>query len=72
MQGDDGGADVERGGPTSKADWVKVRTLEAVHAEPAGAACEHERDRRDQGLSDHAAMWAQLTPTGRGAGAARG
>jgi endonuclease/exonuclease/phosphatase family metal-dependent hydrolase len=36
------------------------------------AACEYEHDWRDQGLSDHAALWAQLTPTGRGAGAARG
>jgi endonuclease/exonuclease/phosphatase family metal-dependent hydrolase len=46
-------------------DQIIVRGLDV-------AACEYEHGWRDGGLSDHAAMWAQLTPTGRGADAARG
>jgi endonuclease/exonuclease/phosphatase family metal-dependent hydrolase len=34
-------------------DHVIVRGLRPV-------ACEYEHDRRDAGLSDHAAMWADL------------
>jgi endonuclease/exonuclease/phosphatase family metal-dependent hydrolase len=45
-------------------DHILVRDLDV-------AACEYEHGWRDAGLSDHAAMWAQLRPTGPAAGAAR-
>jgi endonuclease/exonuclease/phosphatase family metal-dependent hydrolase len=44
-------------------DHIFVRGLGVV-------ACEYEHAWRDAGLSDHAAMWAQLIPTGRAAAAA--
>jgi endonuclease/exonuclease/phosphatase family metal-dependent hydrolase len=49
-------------------DHILVRGLDV-------AGCEYEHGWRDEGLSDHAAMWAQLTslsPTGPAAGASRG